>query len=114
VSRRDRQDCLFEIEAAAISLRNEQLGLTTVIAKSAEPLSADLVARITQQLEEKLDRKIVLRTKVDPSLVGGLLLQIGDTVIDGSVANRLRRLKREALDAASRQAREAMSRFTSS
>lgn len=114
VSRRDRQDCLFEIEAAAVRLRNEQLGLVAVLAKSAEPLSANSIARITEQLEAQLGQKVVLSTKVDPELIGGLVLQINDTVIDGSIANRLRRLRRETLDTAARQAREAMSRFTSS
>jgi F-type H+-transporting ATPase subunit delta len=51
-------------------------------------------------LEQKTGKKIRLRFETDPMLVGGLLVRIGDTVYDGSVSNRLTKLREQFTDQA--------------
>jgi F-type H+-transporting ATPase subunit delta len=57
--------------------------------RTAQPLSDDARRRLEQALRRQYDREIHLNVVVEPELVGGLRVEIGDDVIDGSVASRL-------------------------
>ena len=59
---------------------------------SAVPLDADAVARITSSLRKRLGSEVALQTAVDPSLIGGAVVDAGDVVIDGSIRTKLARL----------------------
>jgi len=65
--------------------------------RSAVPLSEDQKARLTAALSERTGQTIEIRTIVDPSIQGGIVTQIGDNVIDGSVRSKLSKL-REAIN----------------
>ena len=63
---------------------------------SAEPLPAGELAQITKQLDSFLEpgqKKISLSTKVDPALVSGITVEIGDKFLDYSVATQLKKLQ---------------------
>lgn len=60
---------------------------------SAEPLSEDNEARLSEILAGETGRAIKLATKVDPSLIGGLVVKIGSRMIDTSLRTRLNSLK---------------------
>lgn len=64
--------------------------------RSAQPLSDDQRTRLEQALSRRQGRNVNVKVIVDPSVLGGLITQIGDEVIDGSVRSRLDQLK-EAL-----------------
>lgn len=70
-------------------------GLERVTAFSAVPLTADEIARLQQQLERVTGKKVVLDTQVDPSLVGGAYVRIGDRVIDRSIKSLLTSLSKQ-------------------
>lgn len=55
----------------------------------ALPLSAEQTARLATALESQLGRRVHLNVELDPELVGGMTITIGDTVFDGSIASRL-------------------------
>ncbi|EPC00735.1 hypothetical protein L861_13165 [Litchfieldella anticariensis FP35 = DSM 16096] len=59
---------------------------------SAFELNAKQQETLGSALKKRLDREISITTQVDPSLLGGVILRAGDTVIDGSVRGRLNRL----------------------
>jgi F-type H+-transporting ATPase subunit delta len=61
--------------------------------RSAVPLSDDQRARLAKALGEATGKQIEVKVMVDPSVLGGIVAQIGDTVIDGSVRSRLDKLK---------------------
>lgn len=61
--------------------------------RSAVPLSAEQVSKLEAALSTKTGRPVTARVTVDPSVVGGLVTQIDDTVIDGSVRRRLNQMR---------------------
>lgn len=61
--------------------------------RAAVPLSDEQVQRLTTALETATGKNIDVRVIVDPKVVGGVVTQIGDTVIDGSVRTRLNKMR---------------------
>ena len=66
-----------------------------VEAVTAIPLPADLRERIIASIHEKTGQSVALTESVDPEIVGGLVLKVGEAVVDGSVRSRLDQLRRE-------------------
>ncbi|HVM06851.1 MAG TPA: ATP synthase F1 subunit delta [Acidimicrobiales bacterium] len=60
---------------------------------SAIPLNEDQIARLSRALSERTGKQVSVRVSVDPSILGGIVATIGDTVIDGSVRRRLEQLR---------------------
>lgn len=60
---------------------------------SAAPLSDAELAKLTNALKKRFGREVEIHTAVDESLIGGAIIDAGDLVIDGSVRNKLARLK---------------------
>lgn len=69
--------------------RSETLAEVT----SAVPLDGDQQARLAEALSKRVGHRVSLKVTVDPSIKGGLIAQVGDTVIDGSIRSRLEQLK---------------------
>lgn len=63
-----------------------------VEAITAVPLPADLRERLVEDIQEKTGQSVVLSETVDPEIVGGLVLKVGEFVVDGSVRHNLDRL----------------------
>lgn len=61
--------------------------------RSAIPLDDDQKARLAEALSKETGKKISVKVTIDPSVLGGIVAQVGDTVIDGSVRRRLDQLK---------------------
>jgi F-type H+-transporting ATPase subunit delta len=112
VGQHGRLDCIRDIRRAAHDELNRLRQRISVRVTTAEPLSNPLQERIRQQLQAKLGREIELHCTVDSDLIGGLMVRVGDTVYDGSVANQLARLKQDAINKTILQFREATDRFT--
>jgi F-type H+-transporting ATPase subunit delta len=66
-----------------------------VYVTSAKPLKDDERGRIEQIVERQLKGNPIMHVTVDPRLMGGLIIRIGDEVLDGSVATRMRTLHRQ-------------------
>lgn len=64
---------------------------------SAAPVSQEGVTRLKSALERLTGKVVILSTKVDESLVGGMVTRVGDTLYDGSIKNQLNRLKANML-----------------
>lgn len=60
--------------------------------RSATELDAETVDRLARSLSDATGKQVEIKTVVDPTLVGGIVARVGDTVIDGSVKHRLEEL----------------------
>ena len=61
----------------------------TAKVSSAVPLTSDEQASVTQRLEARFGGPLELRFEIEPSVLGGVLVRVGDQVIDGSIKGRL-------------------------
>jgi F-type H+-transporting ATPase subunit delta len=93
LTRRRRIRLLPRIYEEFGQLANEYRGIVVAEVTSAVPLDDADKAVIIRQLSELTGRRAILRTQVDPSILGGLIVRIGDKLIDGSLRTRLERLR---------------------
>ncbi|WP_297197985.1 F0F1 ATP synthase subunit delta [uncultured Pluralibacter sp.] len=75
-----------------VQLRALSEATVDVEVTSAAALSDEQLAKITAAMEKRLSRKVKLNCNIDKSVMAGLIIRAGDTVIDGSVRGRLERL----------------------
>ncbi len=92
-----REEALKETEAEYIDLANEARGIVQAEVTSAIALDEDQEKKLVAKLTAMTGKRIQLAKKVDPELIGGVLVRIGDTVIDGSVKGQLAALREELL-----------------
>ena len=89
----------FEIVAAIASQYNAQFdemnGVEVANVTTAFPITADLEAQILAKAATISTKKLTIQNTVDPSIIGGFILRIGDKQYNASVSNRLQELKRE-------------------
>ena len=88
-----RASDLPEIARALSSRLAGSRGASYAEVRSAVALSDDQKHRLEQALSAKLGRPVSVRVTIDPTVVGGLVTQIDDTVIDGSVRRRLSQMR---------------------
>jgi F-type H+-transporting ATPase subunit delta len=93
--RRGRIEQLPRVAAEFRRLDNARQGITVATVSSAAPLTADEVRGLTARLEQMTGGRIDLEIRVDPSLLGGVVVRVGDRLIDGSVRGRLERLRNQ-------------------
>ncbi len=98
--RRGRIEALPQLATEFRRLDHARQGITLATATSASPLSPDEVKALTKQMEQYTGGRIELNVEVDPSLLGGLVVQVGDRLIDGSVRSRLERLRNQLVSGA--------------
>ena len=88
-----RENLFSLVTAAYKSMRDEQLGIVEARVKAALPLSAEDEKKIVQGIEAMTGKKVRLNATVDPAILGGLVIRVGDTVYDGSVKHQLSTLR---------------------
>ena len=111
VARHGRLDCLRAILSEAKKLHNEIRGRVEVRVVTATPLGGPLRDQIAQRLTAMLGKQVVLRADVDPEMLGGITVRVGDTVLDGSVAARLAMMRSAAVENTAARFREKLQRF---
>jgi F-type H+-transporting ATPase subunit delta len=82
-----------ELEQMVLAYRNQAVAEVTT-ATTIDDAQSTLVK---QALEQKTGKTIIMHTRVDPSILGGVVARVGDEVIDGSVRSRLRALQQQLL-----------------
>ncbi len=100
LAERHRMPVLFRIRRSFDGLWAEENKLLPVSVVSAVELDERLVERIGERIKEQTGRKIELSSRVDPDVLGGLVLQVGNMVLDASVRSRLERLRKQVAAAA--------------
>ena len=95
---RRRITLLPAIARAYRDLADAHTGRVRARVTSAEPLTAAAADRVRRALEERTGKKVIVETAVDPSLIGGVVAQVGDLVLDGSVRTQLADLRSKLLN----------------
>ncbi|MCH8500945.1 MAG: F0F1 ATP synthase subunit delta [Aliidiomarina sp.] len=88
----ERLKALPEVLRLFADMRQEYEKEVTVEVTSAMDLNDAQKAKLSAALEKRLERKVKLNCSVEPSIVGGLLIQAGDMVIDNTLRSQLKRL----------------------
>jgi len=87
-----RLKALPEVSEQFEIYRAEAEGKVDAEVRSAFPLSSEQEESITNTLKAKLDREVTITTTIDESLIGGVIIKAGDTIIDGSMKSQLESL----------------------
>ena len=98
--RRGRIEDLTRVAAEFGRLDDERKGIIHAVATSALPLEPSDVKALTARLEQMTGRTVELAVETDPSLLGGIVVRVGDRLIDGSVRGRLERLRSQLVSGA--------------
>ncbi|TSA54132.1 MAG: ATP synthase F1 subunit delta [Dehalococcoidia bacterium] len=80
------------------SLLDEQRGIKHAVVITAVPVDDSEKHKISGQLEKITGKKVSIKLQVNPSILGGMVARIEDTLIDGSVRNRLDLLRRNLVE----------------
>ncbi|MCI8701900.1 MAG: F0F1 ATP synthase subunit delta [Turicibacter sp.] len=95
---KDRISLLNEIMVAYNQLVNQHLGILEGTVYSAVDLSKEQLTRLTYTFTKKLNKKIKLNVVIDPTLLGGYKVSLGDVVYDNSIKLQLKNLKNNLLN----------------
>lgn len=88
-----RESYLFDIYREYVRLANQERNIMEAEMWTATEIPSQDKEALEKKLSQFTGKNIRLEYKVDPQLLGGAVLKIGDKVLDGSIANRLARLK---------------------
>jgi F-type H+-transporting ATPase subunit delta len=82
------------VHEAFRSLRDRATGRVRVTATTAAPMTPEQVERVSASLKESLKQEVILESGLKPELLGGIRLQVGDWVADGTLERRLKEMSR--------------------
>ena len=92
---KQREDIVPEVIEAYRILRDEHLGIMAATARVAQPLSGGEEKELVDTLGKMTGKSIRLSVELDPGLLGGAVVRVGDTVYDGSIRNHLELLREQ-------------------
>lgn len=95
LTERGRMGCFGGIVKQFRALYNEHFKIAEITVTSSSPLSEQVREKITAKMSEVTGRTVSIREKVDPEIIGGIVIDYGSTRYDGSVRARLNGLKKE-------------------
>src|SRR5690606_27993426 len=92
--RKGRAGILYPTAQEFIREYNEVKGIANATVVSAVALSPQNIDALTAVIEKEINAKVILHNEVDPSLIGGFVVTVGDRQIDASIAGKLHKLER--------------------
>jgi F-type H+-transporting ATPase subunit delta len=90
-----RMPVIFRMRRGLDTLWEEQNKLLAVEVTSAIELGADTVAEIGERVGAQTGRRVQLTSTVDPDILGGIVLRVGNAILDASIRNRLEQLRKQ-------------------
>jgi ATP synthase F1 delta subunit len=94
-----RMPVIFRTRRAFDRLWEEENRLLPVQITSAVELDEDTVRRIGDEIGKQTDRRIQLTREIDPAVLGGIVLRVGNSILDASIRNRLEQLRKQVAKA---------------
>ena len=101
------------VRSAADTIHDEMLGRLVATVQTAVPLDDALRSKIEEQIGSIMQKQVRLSESVDPDLIGGMVIRVGDRVFDSSVSNRLDTMARRTRSGFSSQLLHRFGEFTS-
>ncbi len=95
ITKKRREGAIPEIAGAFVNQYKQLKGITTAVVSSAALLTEDAKKRIHEVVQKEIGGTIELKTEVNPELIGGFILRIGDKQLDTSILSRVEELKQE-------------------
>jgi len=92
---RHRMPAIFRIRARYQEMWEDERDLLPVEVTSAVALDKATVGSIGKRIGEETKRTVELSSKVDPDILGGIVLRVGNVVLDASIRNRLEQLRKQ-------------------
>ena len=92
---RHRMPAIFRIKARYEVLWEDERDLLPVEVTSAVELDKATVSTIGERIGEQTKRTVELSSKVDPDILGGIVLRVGNVILDASIRNRLEQLRKQ-------------------
>lgn len=92
---KNREKYIQDISDSYSELSNENLGIIEAKAYTAVEMSDEEIDNLKEKLSAKLGKKVELENLIDSSLLGGVLVKLGDKVLDGSIKGRLNEIQKE-------------------
>ena len=89
-------------------------GRVQAVLTTATEVEEAVVQRVAERLTSVLGKTVSLDAVVDPDVIGGMVIRVGDTVYDGSVVNQLAQVRARAIQQSADAIREKLDRFASS
>jgi F-type H+-transporting ATPase subunit delta len=96
---RHRMPAIFRIRARFDALWDEARRLLPVQVTSAVELPDSVVQSIGERIGDQVDRTIEMSSTVDPDILGGIVLRVGNVILDASIKNRLEQLRKQVAQA---------------
>ena len=90
-----RMPAIFRVRAELDQLWEEENKLLPVQVTSAVELPKSTVKQIGDRIAEQTDRKVDLSTRVEPDILGGIVVRVGNSIIDASIRARLEQLRKQ-------------------
>jgi F-type H+-transporting ATPase subunit delta len=90
-----RMPVIFRVRREYERLWEEENQLLPVRVTSAVELDAKTVSQIGDKIAEQTGRKVDLSSEVDPDILGGIVVRVGNSILDASIRNRLEQLRRQ-------------------
>jgi ATP synthase F1 delta subunit len=100
LAEKHRMPAIFRIRQRFDELWAKAKKRLEVTLTSAVELDQKIVKQVGEQIERQTDRSIDLTNEVDPEILGGLVLRVGNRVLDASLRSKLERLRKEVASAA--------------
>jgi F-type H+-transporting ATPase subunit delta len=96
---RHRMPAIFRIAARYDALWEDERDLLPVEVTSAVELDKSTVGSIGDRIGEQTKRTVELSSKVDPDILGGIVLRVGNVILDASIRSRLEQLRKQVAQA---------------
>jgi len=113
VNDHDRLPLIGMIVFQANQLRDRRARRLPVSVSSAVPLGEDQLERVREAVRRNLQLEPIMETRIDPDLLGGVVLRVADWVFDGSVRSKLNELSKQMSEKSSHEIQSGRDRFCS-
>ena len=112
VAHHGRLDCLRVIRDRLGELYDQMQGRIRVQVTTAAPVGGALTGKVAEGLRTALGAEPLVEQIVDPELIGGVVIRVGDTVYDGSIANQLNNVRQQMIDRSVHEIQSRRDRFS--